>query len=1248
MVGMDGDARLAVFGSRLAHRWPDDAPWQVMDGTLGFFDVSGYTRLTERLARLGAEGAEAITEIADMLFVGLISAARAQGGDVLQFSGDAILVHFTGDGHPVRAAYAAEAMQRFIREHGSIASEIGRVRLRMSVGMHAGPATFARLGVDQHVVLALGEHISRALAAEKEAEATQILVTPETAALLPESWWRATDSGMARLTRVPRDAGHDEDRDGTVDPKVARAWVPAPVRDLLAAGAIPGEHRQLSLAFIGVRDLDTRLVRDGADATVSRLQALTAEVERAQREYGLLWAGADALPGGADFVLVAGAPVAHEDDEDRLLVACREILDAGLDLDVAVGVNRGRNFTGDVGHPRRRTYSISGDATNLAARIMAHATPGQLLVHAPLLDRVRGRVRTEPCAPFTAKGKSAPVETVDLLEIRSAADVAEARTTPIVGRTEERATIDAALGSGRVVEVAGPAGIGKTRLVDEVVAARTTPVVRVTGEPYAQHRPLAAARKILRRALAIDEDAGPPAAADALGARLDASAPSLRPWLPLLADVLGATIAPTPEVDDLAPEFVAERRDEVVVDLLAATLEPGTVFVLDSFGGFDDASRSIARRLARQVEIGAPFGLVVIHRGECDLDEVERVRLDLEPLDADSARRLVIDLTEDAPIGEHVIERVLELGGGNPFFLRGLAGAAQAGGALPETVERVVAAGIDAIPTRPRLLLREAAVLGRRVDLGFLAEVTGEPAAARADAWVGTEEFVTHTDGTVVFREPAFREIAYEGLAMSRRRALHAATAQRLAADPDPDAALLALHASAGRDWNLAWTWTRRALREAVARSAPVDGYALALDAMAAADRLDAADPDDVASVCEEAGDLAYRIGERAAAQRWFARVQRMTSDPSIERARILRKRGEVTARSGDLSQSLRWYRRAISTCEGLPASTARESEEVEAHLAYASTLHHQDRNRAALEVSLRVLDRAERVGGDREVQALVQVATMTAFLEDPDGAPYAARAQAAAELTGDDFRLGCLALNLGVASMDANRPTVALDRFRDAAAAFERCGDADGAALAIHNRGECLAGLGRYEEAVADFSDARRRFRAIGGRDGVLLAMSGLGRAAAWRGDTVAAVALLGEVLEGFGALGHASWAVDTELRIVEAHLLAGGDDAARAALDQVAPRVADLERDGVLPIWLARLDAAVAARSGDPDAARATLRTAIGAAAASGLAIEEVAAIDALLALGAVAPDEAAALKARRTALAGAIGVVRSLAVV
>lgn len=1250
MLGPEPDAnRLAAFGSRLAHTWPADAGrWRIVDGTLGFFDVSGYTRLTERLSRLGAEGAEGITEIADALFVGLISAAFAHGGDVLQFSGDAILVHFTGEDHPVRAALAARAMQAFIAREGSIATEIGRVRLRMSVGMHAGPTTFARLGEEQVVVLALGEHISRALAAEKEAEATQVLVTPETAARLPSGWGRATPSGMVRLTRVPLDPV------GPLDPArlrpavpegVARACVARPVRDLLAAGAIPGEHRQLSLAFIGVRDLDGRLGRDGPDATVDRLQLLAVELERAQQAYDLLWVGADALPGAADFVLVAGSPTVHEDDEDRLLTACREIMDAGIDLDLAIGVNRGRNFTGDVGHPWRRTYSISGDATNLAARIMAHADPGQLLVHEPMLERVRGRVRAVPCAPFRAKGKAAPVATVDLTAIRSAREAAEALTTPMLGREPDlRAVLDA-LAVGRVVQVTGPAGIGKTRLVEEAIAALGAPVVRVTGEPFARFRPLAAARKVLRRVVGIEEEA----TADAAGARLrevvSSRAAMLEPWVPLLADVIGGEVPSTPEVDALDGEFVADRRDTVAAELVRAVAAPGTVLFLDALTGFDDASRGMVERLAATLEPDGSLRLVVAHRSGDALAEVDRVQVALAALDDADARRLVIDLTDDAPLTEPMLDRVVARAGGNPFFLRGLALAAQGGDTLAESVERIVAARVDALPVRPRLLLRDAAVVGRRVDLMLLADIMGDPGVTDPAAWLGTEEFATVHDGVLEFREAAHREIAYEGLAISRRRVLHAALAQRLATDPQADPALLAEHAVRARAWPLAWEWTRRALDDALARSAPEEAYAAGVDALGAGARLDGVDPEALGALAEQVGDLAYRIGARTDAQRWYRRRQDGLAPGSVDLARVLRKRGDATAREGALAQSLRWYTRALAVLAESPSSPEREAEEVEVVLARATSLHHEGRNRESAARVVEVLTRAEALGGERAAQALLHMATLTALMDRPDGQPYADRAREVIEALGDDFRLGCLELNLGAATVEANRPAPALERYETARAAFERCGDAEAAALAIHNTGECLATLGRDDEAVVCFEEASRRFRACGRTMGVHLASSGLGRAAARRGERERARTLLLAARDGFAAFGQDAWRIDTELRLLEADLLAG-TAVPESDLDRVLAAVDALDDPGIMPVWGLRLRAAIRARVGDAPSAAGLLDEAISRARGGGHEVEEVAALDARIALDRVGEGDVTDLLVRRDALVAAVGIVRSLA--
>ena len=75
-----------------------------IEGSWAFFDLSGFTRLSERLAGLGAVGAELLKETLNTVFHELIEEARIVGGDVVKFGGDAFLVVFRGEGHADRAA----------------------------------------------------------------------------------------------------------------------------------------------------------------------------------------------------------------------------------------------------------------------------------------------------------------------------------------------------------------------------------------------------------------------------------------------------------------------------------------------------------------------------------------------------------------------------------------------------------------------------------------------------------------------------------------------------------------------------------------------------------------------------------------------------------------------------------------------------------------------------------------------------------------------------------------------------------------------------------------------------------------------------------------------------------------------------------------------------------------------------------------------------------------------------------------
>ena len=121
-----------------------------------------------------------------------------------------------------------------------------------------------------------------------------------------------------------------------------------------------------------------------------------------------------------------------------MLRAMRAVLDAGSPLPLRIGVNRGRIFVGDFGPPYRRTYSVKGDAVNLAARLMAKAEPGQLLTTDDVLERSRTRFDTVALEPFQAKGKAEPVQAYAVgsplgLKERSASAAARRPGARVVG-----------------------------------------------------------------------------------------------------------------------------------------------------------------------------------------------------------------------------------------------------------------------------------------------------------------------------------------------------------------------------------------------------------------------------------------------------------------------------------------------------------------------------------------------------------------------------------------------------------------------------------------------------------------------------------------------------------------------------------------------------------------------------------------------------------------------------------------------
>ena len=284
------------------------------------------------------------------------------------------------------------------------------------------------------------------------------------------------------------------------------------------------------------------MLRDGPEAAAAAVAEVVEAVQAAAAEHDVCFLESDIEQDGARIVLVAGAPRVSEHDVERLLRTVRGAMDATAALQLSVGVSRGRVFAGEVGAPFRRTYTILGGTAALAARLMAKARAGQIFVPEQLLELSATTFEVEHVAPLQVKGIAEPVRAVALGAIQSAPPEADQHGAgaPLIGRQREIAVLTAALapvrlGFGTMLELVGEAGLGKTRLLQELRAnADDLRVIGARCDEYESSTPYFVFRSLLSPLIG-ELDGTPAENTAALRTLVDEVAPGLVPWIPLLA-----------------------------------------------------------------------------------------------------------------------------------------------------------------------------------------------------------------------------------------------------------------------------------------------------------------------------------------------------------------------------------------------------------------------------------------------------------------------------------------------------------------------------------------------------------------------------------------------------------------------------------------------------------------------------------------------------------------------------------------
>jgi class 3 adenylate cyclase/tetratricopeptide (TPR) repeat protein len=895
---------------------PVRSPAETVFQAVTFFaDVSGSSALASRLAERGPAGAEELTRVLNAFFGELLALIAAHGGEAVKAAGDALLALW-----PVaelrgetladavrRAAGCALAVRQGLGGDDGFDAGAGH-RLAVHVGIGAGEVHALRVGGadGRWAVLAAGDPLRQLGPAVGLAGRAEVVLSPEAWRLVE----RACDgeprpNGCVRLTRI-RDPLPAEAMEPVAVPAAVRGaldgYLPLPVRARLAAGQADwlAELRRVSVLFVNLLGLDqaTSAVLGAAQAVMAVTQAVVARFEGWVKELIV-------DDKGAVLVVVFGLPPqAHEDDAARCLQAALAIRDA-LAVSgqrTAMGITTGRVFAGPVGSDRQREYAVVGEAMNRAAHLMGRAGEGILCDEATVRS-AGARVALEPLGPVPVKGRRQPLPvwrpagTADGAAHRGPARLGVVGgQRPLVGRAAERRAVGEALGAltsgtGGVVLVEGEAGIGKSRLLVELLAqaaaARVAALVGA-GAPVEQATPYFAWRSVVGRLLGLEGPA--PADPGARGAHVLerlSDDPAVLELAPLLRDVVGADIPDTPLTRAMTGEARANRTGDLVSHLLqratgregperrggAGAARPHLV-VLDDAHWLDSASWALTWQVRRQV----PALLLVLAARPSSEPPTEYRRLRDDP----GTRRLVLDALAPAEAVALVAQRldvralpqpvarlIAERAGGNPFFSEELGLALRDGGllriadgvcrlapgeegveavAVPDTVQGIVTSRIDRLPPREQLTLKVASVVGRRFAYRTLVAVhpiaADRPhltrALARLEQAALTALETSEPDLAYVFTHVITQDVAYGLLPFGRRRQLHRAVAEWLertaVADPAPSCGQLVYH------WRQAGDTARTARYAGLAgeRAVQLGAYAEAVPLLEEALRLDA------------------------------------------------------------------------------------------------------------------------------------------------------------------------------------------------------------------------------------------------------------------------------------------------------------------------------------------------------------------------------------------------------------------------
>ncbi len=434
-------------------------------GTLMFTDMAGFTRLMEANAAYGKEGAQNLLNVLNAYFAEMLEIISKSGGDLLEFTGDALLALFPSDekrNDTVQAVKAGLRMQRAMARFSEIETPQGKVTLGMRVGLHSGRFLMADIGTPhrmEHILL--GAAVQQAKRTESNGRAGRVCLSDKAFERVVESF--RFEDGNPGYHLVVDDLSSEQLGEYEIAPRRRMAsamlfdlttaavmeeiegvlrsieplasFLPQPVLSLLVESAanrrIPPDFPEptvMFVNFIGLPELVDRALPGEEDKVVSNFSRAFAQINAAVEARGGMLKKITYHLSGSDIVIYFGVPTAHTNDPARAAsaaLAIREIVMAikpptvgnlQPEIRCQIGISTGPCFVAEIGEPRgRREFNVLGDTVNTTARLMDRASKNQILVSSRIHEAITPFFACNSLEPVSLKGKSAPVPIFELV-----------------------------------------------------------------------------------------------------------------------------------------------------------------------------------------------------------------------------------------------------------------------------------------------------------------------------------------------------------------------------------------------------------------------------------------------------------------------------------------------------------------------------------------------------------------------------------------------------------------------------------------------------------------------------------------------------------------------------------------------------------------------------------------------------------------------------------------------------------------